>query len=168
MQSIGFLFGQHVAAGVVELYGGQRHCAVSVGRVAENRERRLQLRSSAFTHSIGAGSIAAAGRWLPSKRPRWPGRGQFNCKRDRVLVGVAGYCAFEGRACGTPMGLYHPRHAHLEGIPRLLGRSTTGGESPVKDHQARTVPIPMTVSDELLWVKPIMQAPRSQCEPLMS
>ena len=34
----------------------------------------------------------------------WQLAGQFNSKRDRVLVVVAGYCAFEGRACGTPMG----------------------------------------------------------------
>jgi integrase len=81
----------------------------------------------------------------------WKLAGQFNSKRDRVLVVVAGYCglrwgelaALRWVDINLDMRMLRVSRAYSEEAPR-------GEMSPVKNHQARTVPIPMTVSDELL------------------
>jgi integrase len=70
--------------------------------------------------------------------------------RDRVLIVVAGYCGLRWgevaalRWTDIDLDLRRLRvsRAYSEEAPR-------GEMSPVKDHQARTVPIPGTVVDEL-------------------
>ena len=87
MQSIGFHFS--AAAGVAELFGGQRHCAAGLLNRERSLRRRWSLpptaaaRSSAFTHSIGAGSRAAA-RSLAAVEADLVGRDEG---RDAVLAG---------------------------------------------------------------------------------
>ena len=109
-----FLFGQHVAAGV----------GLGVWRSADTVRYRLAgfgcwrtgtptaaAQYSAFTHSIGAGPIGGACRSLAAVEATSlaPGRGQFNSKRDRVLVvanAVASYCLrFEGESWRPSDGL---------------------------------------------------------------
>jgi len=81
----------------------------------------------------------------------WQLAEQFDSKRDRVLILVAGYCGLRWgelaalRWADIDLDLRRLRvsRAYSEEAPR-------GEMSPVKDHQARTVPIPKTVVDELL------------------
>jgi integrase len=77
----------------------------------------------------------------------WQLAEQFDSKRDRVLIVVAGYCGLRWAALRwTDIDLDLRRlrvsRAYSEEAPR-------GEMSPVKDHQARTVPIPKSVVDEL-------------------
>ncbi|WP_353369024.1 site-specific integrase [Mycobacterium sp.] len=80
----------------------------------------------------------------------WQLADQFDARRDRVLIVVAGYCGLRWgelaalRWTDIDLDLRRLRvsRAYSEEAPR-------GEMSPVKDHQARTVPIPRTVVDEL-------------------
>ena len=80
----------------------------------------------------------------------WQLAEQFDSRRDRVLIVVAGYCGLRWgelaalRWTDIDLDLRRLRvsRAYSEEAPR-------GEMSPVKDHQARTVPIPRTVVDEL-------------------
>ena len=80
----------------------------------------------------------------------WQLAEQFDSRRDRVLVVVAGYCGLRWgelaalRWTDIDLDLRRLRvsRAYSEEAPR-------GEMSPVKDHQARTVPIPRTIVDEL-------------------
>ncbi len=80
----------------------------------------------------------------------WQLAEQFDSRRDRVLIVVAGYCGLRWgelavlRWTDIDLDLCRLRvsRAYSEEAPR-------GEMSPVKDHQARTVPIPRTVVDEL-------------------
>ena len=80
----------------------------------------------------------------------WQLAEQFDSRRDRVLIVVAGYCGLRWgelaalRWTDIDLDLRRLRvsRAYSEEAPR-------GEMSPVKDHQARTVPIPGTVVAEL-------------------
>src|SRR6476659_8522620 len=80
----------------------------------------------------------------------WQLAEQFASRRDRVLIVVAGYCglrwgelaALRWTDIDLDMRRLRVSRAYSEEAPR-------GEMSPVKDHQARTLPIPRTVVDEL-------------------
>lgn len=126
------------------------------------RHRRRRLRRA---HPSSAGRSRTLDR-CPSwrcmtgavrfRRHARPSRGcarlaeQFDSRRDRVLIVVAGYC---GLRWGELAAL---RWADIDfdlrrlRVSRAYSEEAPRGEmSPVKDHQARTVRIPRTVVDEL-------------------
>ena len=80
----------------------------------------------------------------------WQLAEQFESRTDRVLIVVAGYCGLRWgelaslRWTDIDLDLCRLR------VSRTYSEEAPRGEmSPVKDHPARTVPIPRTVVDEL-------------------
>lgn len=83
-------------------------------------------------------------------RELWELAGQFNSERDRVLVVVAGYCGLRWGELAALRWADIDLDRRVLRVSRAYSEEAPQGEmSPVKDHQARTVPIPETVSDEL-------------------
>ncbi len=116
-----------------------------------------------FDHAVRDGAIhrnPAVGIRLPKVQgddPRplthgelWQLADHLDEVRDRVLVLVAGYCglrwgelaALRWADVGLDKNTLRVARAYSEEAPR-------GEMSPVKDHQARTVPVPAIVSEEL-------------------
>jgi integrase len=70
--------------------------------------------------------------------------------RDRLLVLVAGYCGLRwGELAALRWGDVDLATNTLRIVRAYSEESPRGQMSPVKDHQARTVPIPRVVSEEL-------------------
>ncbi|WP_231991911.1 site-specific integrase [Mycobacterium sp. ACS4331] len=70
--------------------------------------------------------------------------------RDRVLVLVAGYCGLRWGELAALQWTDVDLDASALRVVRAYSEEAVRGEfSPVKDHQARTVPIPQVVTDEL-------------------
>ncbi|WP_165640039.1 tyrosine-type recombinase/integrase [Mycobacteroides abscessus] len=74
--------------------------------------------------------------------------------RDRLLVLVAGYCGLRwGELAALRWADVDIERKSLR-VARAYSEEAPRGEmSPVKDHQARTVPVPTIVSDELATFK---------------
>ena len=89
----------------------------------------------------------------------WRLAGQLDSAIDRLLVLVAGYC---GPRWGEPAALRWSDvdlQSRTLRIVRAYSEEAPRGElSPVKDHQARTVPIPAVVSRELEDYKAVCNA----------
>jgi integrase len=70
--------------------------------------------------------------------------------RDRLLVLVAGYCGLRWGEMAALRWVDVDLCGHTLRVARAYSEEAPRGElSPVKDHQARTVPIPRIVSEEL-------------------
>lgn len=81
----------------------------------------------------------------------WQLAGKFDSKRDRVLVLVAGYCGLRwGELAALKWTDIDFNRRQLR-VARAYSEEAPRGEmSPVKDHQARTVPIPERILEELV------------------
>lgn len=136
---------------------------ISRKQSAATARHSLGVLRRVFDHAVRDGAIhrnPAAGIRLPKVQgndPRplthdelWQLADHFNDRRDRILVLVAGYCGLRWgelaalRWADVDLGRRTLRvaRAYSEEAPR-------GEMSSVKDHQARTVPIPAIVSEEL-------------------
>lgn len=136
---------------------------ISRKQSAATARHSLGVLRRVFDHAVRDGAIhrnPAAGIRLPKVQgndPRplthdelWRLADHLDELRDRILVLVAGYCGLRWgelaalRWSDVDLGnkVLRISRAYSEEAPR-------GEMSPVKDHQARTVPIPGVVSDEL-------------------
>ncbi len=136
---------------------------ISRKQSAATARHSLGVLRRVFDHAVRDGAIhrnPAAGIRLPKVQgndPRplthdelWQLADHLNERRDRILVLVAGYCGLRWgelaalRWSDVDIGRRTLRvaRAYSEEAPR-------GEMSSVKDHQARTVPIPAIVSEEL-------------------
>lgn len=136
---------------------------ISRKQSAATARHSLGVLRRVFDHAVRDGAIhrnPAAGIRLPKVQgndPRplthdelWQLADHLNERRDRILVLVAGYCGLRWgelaalRWADVDLGRRNLRvaRAYSEEAPR-------GEMSSVKDHQARTVPIPAIVSEEL-------------------
>jgi integrase len=80
----------------------------------------------------------------------WRLAGQLDAARDRLLVPVAGYCWPRWGELAALRWADIDLQGRTLRIVRAYSEEAPRGElSPVKDHQARTVPIPAIVSGEL-------------------
>jgi integrase len=116
-----------------------------------------------FDHAVRDGAIhrnPAAGIRLPKVQgndPRplthdelWRLADYLGEPRDRLLVLVAGYCGLRwGELAALRWGDVDIAAKRLRVCRAYSEEAARGEMSPVKDHQARTVPIPAIVSDEL-------------------
>lgn len=136
---------------------------ISRKQSAATARHSLGVLRRVFDHAVRDGAIhrnPAAGIRLPKVQgndPRplthdelWRLADHLNELRDRVLVLVAGYCGLRwGELAALRWSDVDLRNKVLR-ISRAYSEEAPRGEmSPVKDHQARTVPIPGVVSDEL-------------------
>lgn len=106
----------------------------------------------------------AAGIRLPRVQPNeprplthrqlWRLASQFEEPRDRVIVLAGGYCGLRwGELAALKWTDIDFEDRSLR-VSRAFSEEAPRGEmSPVKDHQARTVPIPKVVVDELVILK---------------
>lgn len=116
-----------------------------------------------FEYAVRDGAIhrnPAAGIRLPKVQgndPRplshddlWRLAGHLKRPRDRLLVLVAGYCGLRwGELAGLRWTDVDLGNKTLRVVRAYSEEAPQGESSPVKDHQARTVPIPAVVSEEL-------------------
>nr|WP_234825470.1 site-specific integrase [Mycolicibacter senuensis] len=116
-----------------------------------------------FDYAVRDGAIhrnPAAGIRLPRVRgndPRplshedlWRLADHLKVPRDRLLVLVAGYCGLRWGELAALRWADVDLAAKTLRVARAYSEEAPKGESsPVKDHQARTVPIPAVVSEEL-------------------
>lgn len=80
----------------------------------------------------------------------WRLAGHFDVARDRVLVLVAGYCGLRwGELAALRWSDVDLQSRTLRVVRAYSEEAPRGELSPVKNHQARTVPIPEIVSEEL-------------------
>ena len=89
----------------------------------------------------------------------WRLAGQFDAARDRLLVLVAGYCGLRwGELAALRWSDVDLQSRTLRVVRAYSEEAPRSELSPVKNHQARTVPIPAIVSGELADYK-------AQCNP---
>src|ERR1700752_86711 len=80
----------------------------------------------------------------------WRLAGQLDTARDRLLVLVAGYCGLRWGELAALRWSDVDLHGRTLRVVRAYSEEAPRGElSPVKNHQARTVPVPEIVSVEL-------------------
>lgn len=80
----------------------------------------------------------------------WRLAGQLDAARDRLLVLVAGYCGLRWGELAALRWSDVDLQARTLRVVRAYSEEAPRGElSPVKNHQARTVPVPAVVSGEL-------------------
>lgn len=80
----------------------------------------------------------------------WRLAGRFDVARDRLLVLVAGYCGLRwGELAALRWSEVDLQRRTLRVVHAYSEEAPRGELSPVKNHQARTVPIPAIVSVEL-------------------
>jgi integrase len=137
---------------------------LSRNQSAATARHSLGILRRVFDYAVRDGAIhrnPAAGIRLPkvqgndprplTHRELWQLANRLDAARDRLLVLVAGYCglrwgelaALRWSDVDLEKGTLRVVRAYSEEAPR-------GELSPVKDHQARTVPIPRVVSEELV------------------
>jgi integrase len=137
---------------------------LSRNQSAATARHSLGILRRVFDYAVRDGAIhrnPAAGIRLPKVQgndPRplthdelWQLADHLDAARDRLVVLVAGYCglrwgelaALRWSDVDLEKGTLRVVRAYSEEAPR-------GELSPVKDHQARTVPIPRVVSEELV------------------
>jgi integrase len=84
----------------------------------------------------------------------WRLAGVFDAARDRLLVLVAGYCGLRwGELAALRWSDVDLQNRTLRVVRAYSEEAPRGELSPVKNHQARTVPIPEIVSGELAEYK---------------
>ncbi len=136
---------------------------ISRKQSAATARHSLGVLRRVFEHAVRDGAIhrnPAAGIRLPKVQgndPRplthdelWRLADHLNHPRDRLLVLVAGYCGLRwGELAALRWSDVDLARDTLR-VARAYSEEAPRGEmSPVKDHQARTVPIPAIVSGEL-------------------
>jgi integrase len=136
---------------------------ISRKQSAATARHSLGVLRRVFDHAVRDGAIhrnPAAGIRLPKVQgndPRplthdelWRVADHLDELRDRVLVLVAGYCGLRWGELAALRWSDVDLGSKVLRISRAYSEEAPRGEmSPVKDHQARTVPIPGVVSDEL-------------------
>ncbi|WIM85889.1 site-specific integrase [Candidatus Mycobacterium wuenschmannii] len=84
----------------------------------------------------------------------WRLAGEVDQPRDRLLVLVAGYCGLRWGELAALRWADVDKQSRTIRVARAYSEEAPRGElSPVKNHQARTVPVPEIVSDELAGYK---------------
>jgi integrase len=84
----------------------------------------------------------------------WRLAGEVDESRDRLLVLVAGYCDLRwGELAALRWSDVDLQSRTLRVVRAYSEEAPRGELSPVKNHQARTVPVPKIVSDELAGYK---------------
>ncbi|AZP81970.1 tyrosine-type recombinase/integrase [Mycobacterium avium subsp. paratuberculosis] len=136
---------------------------ISRKQSAATARHSLGVLRRVFEHAVRDGAIhrnPAAGIRLPKVQgndPRplthdelWRLADHMNQLRDRLLIVVAGYCGLRwGELAALRWADVDLANKTLR-VARAYSEEAPRGEmSPVKDHQARTVPIPAIVSEEL-------------------
>lgn len=117
-----------------------------------------------FEYALRDGAIQrnpAMGIRLPRVQPNepnpltheqlWALADHFDAARDRLLVLVAGYCGLRwGELAALQWDNVDLDTSRLRVVRAYSEEAAVGQMSPVKDHQARTVPIPAVVAAELV------------------
>nr|WP_236742939.1 site-specific integrase [Mycobacteroides abscessus] len=117
-----------------------------------------------FEYALRDGAIQrnpAMGIRLPRVQPNepnpltheqlWALADHFDAARDRLLVLVAGYCGLRwGELAALQWDDVDLDTSRLRVVRAYSEEAAVGQMSPVKDHQARTVPIPAVVAAELV------------------
>lgn len=120
-----------------------------------------------FEYALRDGAIQrnpAVGVRLPRVRanePRpltheqlWSLADEFRSQRDRLLILVGGYCGLRwGELAALEWSDVDLEKSQLRVMRAFSEEAPRGEMSPVKDHQARTVPIPAVVAAELVLLK---------------
>jgi len=136
---------------------------ISRKQSAATARHSLGVLRRVFDHAIRDGAIhrnPAAGIRLPKVQgndPRplthaelWQLADHLDELRDRVLVLVAGYCGLRWGELAALRWADVDLDRNTLRVARAYSEEAPRGEmSPVKDHQARTVPVPAIVSEEL-------------------
>lgn len=136
---------------------------ISRRQSAATARHSLGVLRRVFDHAVRDGAInrnPAAGIRLPRVQgndPRpltheqlWRLADYLDEPRDRILVLVAGYCGLRWGELAALRWTDVDQERSVLRVARAYSEEARRGElSPVKDHQARTVPIPRIVSDEL-------------------
>lgn len=136
---------------------------ISRKQSAATARHSLGVLRRVFDHAVRDGAIhrnPAAGIRLPKVQgndPRplthdelWQLADHLDQLRDRVLVLVAGYCGLRWGELAALRWADVDLDKNTLRVVRAYSEEAPRGEmSPVKDHQARTVPIPAIVSEEL-------------------
>lgn len=136
---------------------------ISRRQSAATARHSLSVLRRVFDHAVRDGAInrnPAAGIRLPKVQgndPRplthdelWRLADQLKQPRDRLLVLIAGYCGLRwGELAALRWSDVDLANNTLRVARAYSEEAPHGDMSPVKDHQARTVPIPVIVSEEL-------------------
>jgi integrase len=136
---------------------------ISRKQSAATARHSLGVLRRVFEHAVRDGAIhrnPAAGIRLPKVQgndPRplthdelWRLADHLDQSRDRLVVLVAGYCGLRWGELATLRWADVDLGKKTLRVARAYSEEAPRGEmSPVKDHQARTVPIPAIVSEEL-------------------
>ncbi|MGV0772893.1 tyrosine-type recombinase/integrase [Mycobacterium syngnathidarum] len=137
---------------------------ISRKQSAATARHSLGVLRRVFDYAARDGAIhrnPAAGIRLPKSQgndPRpltheelWRLADRLTAPRDRLLVLVAGYCGLRwGELAALRWGDVDLVSNKLRVVRAYSEEAPRGEMSPVKDHQARTVPIPGVVSEELV------------------
>ncbi|SLH82410.1 prophage integrase [Mycobacteroides abscessus subsp. abscessus] len=141
--------------------------ALARAQSSSTARQSLGVLRRVFEYALRDGAIQrnpAIGIRLPRVQPNepnpltheqlWALAEHFDAARDRLLVLVAGYCGLRwGELVALQWDNVDLDTSRLRVVHAYSEEAAVGQMSPVKDHQARTVPIPALVVAELATFK---------------